>query len=184
MISLSRVAKVIMIASVAMAGACSRSNAVRWEIAGHVFKIPRQFLVESSVFYLPGSEKKSLRFLINPDAPLQQQNMVSIHQNATCPPTGATDRNQNCKITAIPLDTLENAKIERVGNDSWWDYRFQNGGQLVAACYALNEGEGLCTHYGLYRGIPYELSLRDSQVSELITLRKRVEQRLSEWELR
>jgi hypothetical protein len=70
-----------------------------------------------------------------------------------------------------------------VGDDTLWQYRLAVGGDLVAFCSALERGEGLCTHYGLYKGMPYELGLRDSQISELFALRLRTDQLLSDWEL-
>lgn len=165
--------------------ACSKSGTVTRKVAGHTFNIPRKYLVDATVFYLPASQKRSLRFVINPTAPLPQQNMVSIHPDATCPPIDASQpRDPRCRVIPIPIARLKREDIQRVGDDVWWEYRFENGGELVANCSALEEGEGLCTHYGLYESIPYELGLRDSQIGDLIDLRREVEGRLAEWELR
>lgn len=174
---------VVVAAAVAMA--YLRSGSETWHIGKHTFKIPSEYIVETTVFFLPASQNRSLRFVINPTAQLQQQNMVSINPDATCPPTGRSQRaDADCRIVPVPLFRLVHEKTRRVGDDVWWEYRFENGGELVAHCSALQDGEGLCSHFGLYEGLPYRVGLRDSQMRDLITLRKTIEQKMSEWEVR
>lgn len=162
---------------------CSSADTVRREVSGHRFKIPSKYVVDATVAFLPASQGEVLRFVINPSAPQQQQNMVSIHPGAKCPPSDASlPRPLNCKVVPTTLAKLLRGKLSRVGNDTWWEYRFVDGGELVAFCSGLEKSDGLCTHYGLYKGLRYELALRDSQMPNLITLRRTTDELLSTWE--
>lgn len=51
-------------------------------------------------------------------------------------------------------------------------------GRAGGVVLAVDNGEGLCTHYGL----PYGLGLRDRRMPELLTLRRKVDKLLSKWE--
>lgn len=174
----------LVVTALGMVGACSKSGTVTRDIAGYTFEIPRRYLIEATVFYLPGQER-SLRFVLDPTAPLGKQNMVSIHPDATCPPVNVGQPvDPRCQVIATPLSRLEQEKLTRVGDEIFWQYRFETGGELVAYCSKLERGDGLCAHYGLYKDLPYRLGLRDSQIGNLVELRRAVEEKLSKWEAR
>lgn len=167
----------------AVIAACSSSSTETREIGGHRFKIPKDYLVDGTIFYLPTSQNRGLRFILNPQAPLPQQHLVSIDPEATCPRMDTTKpADPSCRVVPIPLSLLEQEHIRRAGDDVWWEYRFEKTGELVAFCSALADGDGLCTHHGLYDNLPYSLGLRDSQMGDLIRLRKRIEDKMAEWE--
>lgn len=164
----------------AMAGC---SSEVTRQVGGHEFKIPREYLVQATVFYLPTSQSRGLRFVVNPGAPLQHQHMVSIDPSASCPSLKSYEPpDPRCRVVPTSLDKLVREPIRRVGDKIWWDYQFEEGGQLVAFCSALGDGEGLCTHHGLYGDLPYAVGLRDSEMPKLVAIRKMIEQKLAEWE--
>ena len=162
--------------------ACSGSSTETREIGGHRFEIPRKYLVHATIAYLPASQSRALRFVVNPEAPLPEQHMISIHPDASCPRMDKSEPiDARCRIVPIPLSSLQQAKLRRVGNDSGWEYRLESG-QMVIFCSALEKGDGLCTHYGLYQGLPYRLGLRDSEIGKLAAIRRTVERKLAEWE--
>jgi hypothetical protein len=166
------------------ASACSPTNSVRRTIAGHTFEIPKENLVEATVFYLPSSQSGTLRFLINPQLP--DQIMVSIDTRASCPSMDpAARRDPSCKVKPMTLDQIRQDHLERVfpwtGNKTQWEYRSARTGKLVAFCSALQRG-GLCTYYGLYGELPFSVHLRDSEIARIGIIHRDAIRMLNSWE--
>jgi hypothetical protein len=157
---------------------------VKREVGGMVFYIPARFLVSDTIFYLPNQQEDTLRFILNPDVRLQDQILVSIDPNVSCPPLTQSEARSNCKTAAISLSNLENHVLHRIQIDpAEWQYIFNDGGQIIISCFAVGNGtDGICTHYGRYRGLPYAVHFKDSDVPKLVSIRKLIEQRLAQWE--
>ena len=165
--------------------ACSDDRSAT-RVGDHSFAIPRENLVMGNIFYLPASQNRGLRFVINPKAPQERRILVSIDPESECPQEYAVQRSESCKAVAIPTGQLEHDTFKRVSpnGEPWWEYRSKRLGLTVAACTALvNKTDGLCTSYGLYGDLPYTVHLRDSDIKRLIAVRKGVEQKLSDWDL-
>lgn len=138
----------LLIASVPLVltcSACSMPDTVTRMVEGKRFDIPRKNIMDATIFFLLASQNDTVRFVINPSAPLPEQNMVSFHLEATCPPSdGSMPRDPRCKIKPITLTRLERAKLTRTGDDVWWQYRSADTGELVAYCSALWRGVRGC----------------------------------------
>lgn len=105
----------ITILMILFAFACSRTNSVARTIAGHTFEIPKENLVEATVFYLPSSKSEVLRFLINPHSQLPDQIMVSIDAGASCPSVDPAARSDpSCRVKPMTLDQIRQDQLERV----------------------------------------------------------------------
>lgn len=167
---------------------CSDQNKVTRIIGDRTFSVPHKNIVEATVFYLPASQNRGLRFVINPEAPRDRWILVSLDPQNPCPSKiDDIKKNSRCRAVAIPTSKLEDDKLRRVSdNDNiWWEYRLERASVSVAACTALaGESDGLCMSHGLYENLPYTVHLRDSEIGNLIWIRKGVERSLSNWEVK
>lgn len=176
------------IVGVAFVAGCSNQSEVTRKLGDRTFAIPRQNIVKSNIFYLPASQNRGLRFVINPDAPRNGQILVSMDPENNCPrkydlPT--TD--VRCKALAMPTGIIEQNKLARTSQDGdvWWEYRLRNSSMTVASCTALvDRSDALCMSHGLYQNLPYTVHFRDSEIANLVQIRRKVERILSDWEVR
>lgn len=165
--------------------ACTQERSIDWKVGAHTFRVPKDFVVDANVFYLPPSQSNSLRFVINPNAALPEQILVSIDPTAKCPyPFATPPPNERCQAMAIPIRLLESDRLMKSQNpaDFQWEYRSEKHGNILVNCSPLRGRNGLCIHDGLYQDVPYTIYLRDSDVPNLLSVRRKIETKLAEWE--
>jgi hypothetical protein len=199
---------VIMAGMVLMAiGGCSRSDVKTVALDGHVFSVPKKYLIQGTIPWLPASQHDGLMFYVNPEAPLRERNSVLIQSTATtCPegePLGVTPLAAACHAAAQEMksraaeEVVELEKVYSNGDSTpwdgkptpWWNYRVKdrggkNQGAIVATCSAMGDGNGLCHSFGNYGDLVYNISLRDSEIQRLPAIRTQVHKLLASWESR
>lgn len=176
---------------------CSKSDVKTVAIDGHVFSVPKKYLIQGTIPWLPESQHDGLMFVINPEAPLPEQNSVLIQSTSiTCHPQTAPAYDQlasACEAAERGFENeaaeprLELEKFYENKGDPWWTYRLKDPGgkgpgATVASCSALANGNGLCHALSNYGGLVYTVSLRDSEIARLPAIRRKVHELLSSWE--
>ena len=172
---------------------CGRDGLTVVSVDGYVFHVPKAHLVQGTIPWLPASQSDGLTFIVNPEAPLEQQISVGIESNAkTCHPTTPPASNQLASACAaasrngeeVEAQNFDLEKVHRDGDPTQWEYRLKGQGTVVASCSALSDdGEaGLCTSLGHYKDLIYSVGLRDSDVEHLSSIRGKVNSLLLSWE--
>ena len=175
---------------------CSRSGSSTIKIDGHVFYVPKDYLVQGTIPWLPASQSEGLKFIINPRSRPEEQIMVTIESTAaTCHPKSPPASSQlfsACSAASqadVSGDVMKDFVIEKVHRDkdpTQWEYRLKDQGTVVASCYTLSDDgkTGLCTSLSHYKNLVYSVSLRDSDVKHLPSIREKVTGMLTSWEKR
>lgn len=171
---------------------CGKSDMKRVSIDHHVFNIPNRFLLEGTIPWLPASQHDGLMFYINPEAPLPERNSVLIQSTATkCPPNmslGATPLASACRAAIQQESEAQEGEMEKIhphSDPTQWEYHIKGdktSSAVVATCSAMGDGNGLCHSFGNYRDLVYSVSLRDSEIESLPSIRKKIHELLSLWE--
>lgn len=172
---------------------CSKGASTAVEVDGHVFHVPKAYLVQETISWLPASQSDALRFIINPEAEPEERLRVTIEATArTCHPATPPASNQlasACAAASRGGEEVEDRnfdleKVLRDGDPTQWEYRLKGQGTVVASCFALSDdgSSGLCTSLGHYKNLVYAVRLRDSDVTRLPSIREKVSDLLSSWE--
>jgi len=172
---------------------CSDRETEAITIDDHVFEVPRQYLIEERIFWLPQSEKKGLLFITNPEAPIRERRSVLIlSTSSTCSnktPTVYGQLASVCEAAERQADDILQTQSSPLEKELWngdptqWVYRLtdkrgKGRGDIVVAC----SGNGLCFSLSNYADLVYNASLRDSEIERLPAIRKRIHELLSSWE--
>ena len=172
---------------------CSDRGTDAITIDDHVFDVPREYLIEERIPWLPQSEEKGLLFNINPGAPVRERISVLVEsRRITCRQSDASEQlarecaGKSDKIDAEPINWESVKKIESDGDTTQWSYVHEEAGTTpitVASCFAMADGDdGLCTVLGSYSDLVYSLGIRDSEVARIPQIKRTVSKLLSEWD--
>lgn len=170
---------------------CSSSGPTAVKVDDHVFDVPQKHLVQGTIPWLPASQSDALKFIVNPEADVEEQMIVTMESTATtCHPTSPPASTQLASVCADATDIGEDAghnfvleKVLRDGDPTQWEYRLKDRGTVVASCYALSDDKtGLCTSLSRYNDLVYSVGLRDSDVVRLPAIREKVISLLQSWE--
>ena len=166
-------------------------------IDDHVFDVPRDYLIEERIPWLPQSEEKGLLFHMNPEAPVRERISVLIESTSiTCNPKTPPAYGQLASVCedaeqqAGDIQQTQSSPLEKElwnGDPTQWVYRLAdkrgNGrGDIVATCSAMGDGNGLCHSLSNYGDLVYTIGLRESEIERLPAIRTRVHELLSSWE--
>ena len=171
---------------------CSNNVTKTVAIDQHMFNVPKKYLLEGTIPWLPASQHDGLMFYVNPEAPLPARNSVLIQSTATiCPPEvlrGSFPLASACRAAAQKDASEAETDLEKVhphNDHTQWEYRVKTGtsqGAVVASCSAMADGNGRCDSFGTYGDLVYSVGLRDSEISRLPEIRRRVHDLLFSWE--
>ncbi|MEP9404450.1 hypothetical protein [Sphingomonas sp. VNH70] len=165
------------------------------KVDDHVFHVPKSYLIEGTIPWLPSSQSAGLKFLINPGVRPEEQMIVTIESSATtCHPktppvssqlsTACSSARRNEEFSPLAKYTVE--KVIMDSDPTQWEYRLRiadgNLGSVVASCYLLSEKKGLCTALGNYGDLVYSLGLRDEDMPRLAMIHKKIHDLLRAWE--
>lgn len=173
-------------------GGCSNGGPTVVEVDGRVFRVPQKHLVKGAIPWLSASQSDGLKFIVNPQADLDEQMIVTLESRTkTCSPTSKPSSTQLAATCAgaIEVDKEEgqNLVLQRVhkdGDPTQWEYRSKDHGAIEASCYALSDNKtGLCTSLSRYKDMVYSVGLRDSDVNRLHSIRRKVSSLLRSWEV-
>ena len=172
---------------------CSDRETEAITIDDHVFEVPRQYLIEERIFWLPQSEEEGVLFIMNPEAPIRERRSVLIESTSiTCSPKTPPEYDylaSICEAAERQADDIQQTQSSPLEKEHWngdptqWVYRLtdkrgKGRGDIVATC----SGNGLCYSLSNYADLVYNVSLRDSEIERLPAIRKRVHELLSSWE--
>lgn len=178
-------------------GGCNQNNTREIVVDRHTFRVPEKHLVKGSIPWLPMSQHEGLSFVINPEAPPQEQKIVGLGATqTTCnpqtPPTSnmlalacaATERNEESQ----DQDTFAPEKVyPHEGITFQWEYRVKDVGgnyRTVAICTAVRGGkDGLCHSLNNYKDLVYSVGLHDSEMQRLPEIWAKVREMLASWEV-
>lgn len=185
----------VLIGALAMAASssCSDRDVEAITIDDHVFQVPREYLIEERIPWLPQSQEKGLLFHINPEAPVRDQISVLIEsRRITCRHKDASKQlarqcaSEADQVEDSPLNWKSVKKIAPNGDPSQWSYVYESAGGVpitIASCFAMADGEdGLCTVLGSYADLVYSLRVRDSEVTRIAQIKRSVSELLSGWD--
>ena len=162
---------------------------------GHVFRGPRGDLIKEELPWLPTGQPEHLRFVINPEAPLQEQMSVGVDPSpGTCQPSAPPASNMlewACKLGQGGSNRVQGAfkpekVFDRPDDKTHWGYKVPDGAggyREVAGCYALSDGKtGLCRSINSYKDLIYSVGFRDEEITRLPEIWTKVDELLSSWE--
>lgn len=183
----------IGIVAMAATGSCSNRDGEVITIDDHIFEVPREYLIEERIPWLPQSEEKGLLFHMNPEAPVRERISVLIEsRRVTCRHADASEQlARQCADESLEDDAgtfiWENVKkVNRDGDPTQWSYVFESaeGAPVtIASCFAMADGEeGLCTVLGSYTDLVYSLRVRDSEVNRIPEIKQSIFELLSAWD--
>jgi len=176
-----------------MSSGCSDSDAEAITVDDHVFNVPREYLIEERIPWLPQSEEKGLLFHTNPKAPVREKISVLVESRSiTCRDEDASTQlarhcaNEEGLIEDGSLDWENVKKIEPNGDPTQWTYVYESKGRApvtIASCFAMADGEnGLCTVLGSYTDLVYSFRVRDSEIARIPEINNLVTALLSSWD--
>lgn len=183
-------------AALALLGGCDGGdNMKEITVGGHTFRVPRVHLENYYAPWTADGQPAGLRFIVNPDAPLQEQMSVGVDPSqGTCQPSAPPTSNMlewACKLGPdARLQTAGAFKPEKVfdrpDDKTHWGYKVPDGAggyRVVAGCYALSDGKtGLCRSINSYKDLIYSVGFRDSEIARLPEIWAKVDALLSSWE--
>lgn len=171
---------------------CSQEDATR-SVGGRTFVVPRSYLIDSSIPWMPLGPKDGLIFTLNPAAPpkgeiivlLQEHNQVcagsknSPYLRSMCGDLG------NYRLNGEQLDSGI-ANIRPDGDDIVSYYVYQNDpDRYIAVCADADMPDnlgGMCAAIYSYKELKFTIRFRESAISELPGLAKSSVALLSSWE--
>jgi hypothetical protein len=182
--------------AVTLLSSCSGGSMVSQTVGGHRFKVPKKNLVDATIPWLPMSQSDALKFVVNPEAPVQRQWLVTVEPATTsCRPSGTLRLSQLDQVCAkgagggVGSNTQRGLqKVHPDGDATQWEYHLkpQNGDnaeQVVASCYALSAGgRGLCTALSRYDDLIVSTRFEESDVYNLTQIQFTTKGLLSGWE--
>ncbi len=188
--------RLIPIAILIAIGGCGWGDFKHVAIDDHEFSVPRNHIVNATIFFLPSSQSDGLTFYVNPNDDPERRIIVGIETTAiTCPKgisLGASALASACQSATLGAGHHAadgKAEIEKVnwnGDDpTQWDYRLAGGpnaGAIVASCFAMKKGNGLCHYYGIYKNLVYSFNLGDDEIENIPEIKNEIYQLLSSWE--
>jgi hypothetical protein len=169
-------------------------------IGGHVFRIPKEYLLHGTIPWLPSSQSDAIKFVVNPNSQIHSQNIVTVEaHSAAC---------AQQKLIASPMLQRvcdeDNYREPVSRNESGtrlirrflgssakqWEY-WESGvaenpsGGPVASCFAMESSKtGLCVTLGTYGDLVYSLRVTDSDIEHLSELKQEIRQLLNRWEVK
>lgn len=176
------------------AGGCTGIGKTTINIDGHVFLIPKEYLVQGIVPWLPTSQSEGLKFIIDPSAESEEQMIVTVESaSMTCSPRTLPASNQLASACAAALqgkihkDVTKPFALEKVLNDedpTQWGYRLKGTDAIVSSCYALDDNGkiGLCMAINNYDNLIYSIGLRHGDMDRLPQFLEKVNFMLTSWE--
>lgn len=194
-----RAARVMATCAMLALCGCAGASEQGVSVDGYRFAVPAQHLVQGSIFFLPKEQNDGLRFVLNPDAKLPAQHMVSIGPlSETCGSLrggtmASTQLADSCAAAkgAVEWQVLGATQaLQRVyesGSTTEWHYREAQPGpagqpKVVATCTAMADQDGLCISDGAYKHLVYSLHFRESELKNLGALHTQVRTLLRAWE--
>jgi hypothetical protein len=177
--------------------ACTNSGGRTIHVGDHTFEVPKNYLVQGTIPWLPSSQERGLRFVLQPRAPLPDQMIVGL-ENAreVCRPELARSQSENvrriCMATKGNGSAEDNTarplrKVYPNPNDptQWSYFTTTAGGDPVEIAYCIPAaGEGLCTAMGNYYNLFYTVGFREREMSQVFSIRRKVVYLLARWERR
>jgi hypothetical protein len=187
------------ILAMVMSSGCSDRNRDTQAITidNHVFEVPRDYLIDERIPWLPQSEDKGLLFHMNPEATVRERISVLIESTSiTCSSNMAPIYGQLaavCEATEQKTGNIQRTQSSplekqlRNGDPTQWVYRIADNqgneqGDIVATCSAMGDGNGLCYSLSNYADLVYRIGLRESEIERLPAIRERIRELLSSWE--
>lgn len=177
-------------------GGCDSSDMKDIQIGDHTFRVPEAHLENYHAPWTADNRPGGLRFIVNPDAPLQEQMAVGVDPSqGTCQPSAPPKSNMlewACKPgqgTGVQTPGLFNPEkvFDRPDDKTQWGYRVPDGAggyRHVAGCFALSDGKtGLCRSINSYKDLIYSVGFRDSEIARLPEIWAKVDELLSSWEV-
>lgn len=162
----------------------------------HTFRVPKKHLVTGSIPWLPTSQHEGLSFVINPQAPPQEQKIAGLSSTqATCAPQTLPTSNMLSSACAgaeknsseEPEGDFRPEKVHPQDDPTQWAYRVKDAEgnyRTVATCFALSDDKsGFCRSINSYKDLVYSVGLRDSEMQRLPEICAKVREMLSSWEV-
>ena len=183
----------IGILAIIMSSGCSDRDAESITVDDHVFNVPREYLIEERIPWLPQAEQKGLLFHLNPEALVREQISVLVESRSiTCRDEEASTQlarhcaDKEALIEDGSLDWENVKKVEPNDDPTQWSYVYESKGAApitIASCFAMADGEnGLCTVLGSYTDLVYTLRVKDSEITRIPEIKKAVTALLSSWD--
>lgn len=195
MIWKGKIATMAGIAVMSLSG-CNGTGTSMVEIDGHAFRVPKEYLVQGAIPWLPASQAAGLKFVVNPAARPEEQLMVTIESTGvTCQPKTPPTSNMLSSAcveakennNAAFADPFEPKKVHPQDDPTQWVYRVKDaeGNQrVVATCFAMSDDKiGLCRSVNNYSDLVYSIGLRDSEIERLPEIWEKVRKMLASWEV-
>lgn len=175
---------------------CNQSNGREIAVDRHTFRVPEGHLVRGAIPWLPASQHEGFSFVLNPEAPLQEQKIVGLGSTQdTCNPQTAPTSNMLSSVCAGAEENdgeglrgmFSPEKIHPNGDPTQWAYIIKDTGgnhRTVATCFALSDGKsGLCRSINNYKDLVYSVGFRDSEIQHLPEICGKVNKILLSWEV-
>lgn len=173
---------------------CSAPETRAIKIDGHIFDVPRAYLIEERIPWLPQAEQRGFIFYVNPEAPTRDRITVLIEsRNVTCRSQGSSEQlNEQCAyglngIKTYPIIWRNVRKVQPNGDSTQWSHVYDMAGRspvTIASCFAMaDEKDGMCTALGSYNDLVFTLRVRESQVNRIQKIKQTVSNLLSKWEI-
>lgn len=191
-ISFRSVVGAIILASL---GGCEGGNVKSITVGGRTFHVPKAHLENYYAPWTIDGKPAGLRFIVNPDARLQEQMTVGVDPSqGTCQPSTRPKSNMlewACKLGQdAPVQTAVAFNPEKIfdrpGDKTQWAYKVPDGlggHREIAGCYALGNGNvGQCRSITSYKDLIYSVGFRDDDITRLPEILAKVNGLLSSWE--
>jgi len=157
----------------------------------HTFNVPEKYLLREDLPWIPASKVSSLSFITNPDAPIYEQNIVTVESSsASCRPETPPTSNMLSSACLASKDSIDMKIIRKVfpheGITFEWEYQSDSSGRppiTIASCSSINGGrDGLCTSIVSWKGLICAVRFRDGEVKSLPELWSKAAGLLESWE--
>lgn len=182
----AKLGTILSAAAILLANGCTSENVVQIMIGSVELSIPRENVVDASIFFLPNSQQ-AVHTILNPEEPLDRQIGLLIQTPSDA--TSSRQINLHREGDSVPGYDEEGwgnaTNILRNGDDVFWTYdRKVDGSQMetIASCHAMGSpGQGTCIMIGVSHGLDYTASFNDLGVAQLRKVRDLVAQKLLAW---
>lgn len=181
--------------------AATAGNTASREVAGHRFDIPKEYLFDATIPWLPAPESDSFVFLL---APNPHPNGIPDHRvlverlSRLCRTTATTDATQMLRIACgqeVPELTDQPPYAHIKDPKSSWSsglFVVGSGGsrRQIAYCQMFQPNPAkpkpstLCTTFWAFRGMSLLIHFDLNEAAELPTMKAKAMQLLDQWEVR
>ena len=163
------------------------NEAIPVNVLSHNLIVPRHYIVSGNIPWQPASEHEGFMFYRNPDAALEDQDIVLIDPKLShcrnLKELGESPMGQMCRyaVSGQIADYKNPIRVNEDGLMNFWGYLASDTNLSLASCYS-SVGSGSCVSFGVYGDIVYQLSFQNDNVDNLDDMHLQVRNLLTSWE--